>query len=435
MQQLINRKRYPGKRLLAVLLSILCLTALCGAGLYALAADNQVTVYLADIPRESDAQAGNANWGHGKLTFLNGWTYGAETHLTAKAGYDWNGVACYCLEPPASLHSGNVLTPQNTRNYWNSLPGNGLLNGDQQRALIAQVLQYGYRGNVNVDTWVTQNAAGSEELAKYLATQVLVWEVIVGERRADFSHVNPGDQGKNFCIEYINFSSPIATKVGNWYTKIVNDVTQGVKIPSFMNRDAGSAPAAQMTYDYKTKQYTAVLTDSNNVLSKFKLSAPDADLSVSGNKLTVTSSKPLKDVLLTATASVEIPGMVIWGDGILSKSGEGLQDVVCYWQSATDTQNAYARLNAVEKKTFGITLTKVDKDYPDHKLSGATFQVYADTDGSGKYEETNDKEAGTMKEDPTGVYTLNGLDPGTYFVRETKAPSGFELDTRVYPVT
>jgi hypothetical protein len=63
---------------LAVLLSVLCLTALCGAGLYALAADNQVTVYLADIPRESDAQAGNANWGHGKLTFLNGWTYGAE---------------------------------------------------------------------------------------------------------------------------------------------------------------------------------------------------------------------------------------------------------------------------------------------------------------------------------------------------------------------
>ena len=31
-----------------------------------------------------------------------------------------------------------------------------------------------------------------------------------------------------------------------------------------------------------------------------------------------------------------------------------------------------------------IALTKVDKDYPDNKLSGAVFEVYSDINGDGK---------------------------------------------------
>lgn len=34
-----------------------------------------------------------------------------------------------------------------------------------------------------------------------------------------------------------------------------------------------------------------------------------------------------------------------------------------------------------------IELTKVDADYPDNKLTGATFEVYKDVNGSGKMDD------------------------------------------------
>ncbi len=44
-----------------------------------------------------------------------------------------------------------------------------------------------------------------------------------------------------------------------------------------------------------------------------------------------------------------------------------------------------------------IELTKVDKDYPDNKLTGAEFEVYADTNGNGELDE-GDKLLGEMIE-------------------------------------
>ena len=37
--------------------------------------------------------------------------------------------------------------------------------------------------------------------------------------------------------------------------------------------------------------------------------------------------------------------------------------------------------------TGNIELTKVDADYPDNKLTGATFEVYKDVNGDGKLDD------------------------------------------------
>ena len=78
-----------------------------------------------------------------------------------------------------------------------------------------------------------------------------------------------------------------------------------------------------------------------------------------------------------------------------------------------------------------IELTKVDKDYPDNKLTGAEFEVYADTNGDGKLD-NGDKLLGTMTELDGGVYQLRY---GKYLVREKTAPTGFVLDENVYSVS
>ena len=81
-----------------------------------------------------------------------------------------------------------------------------------------------------------------------------------------------------------------------------------------------------------------------------------------------------------------------------------------------------------------IELTKVDKDYPDNKLTGAEFEVYTDTNGDGNLD-NGDKLLGTMTELDGGVYQMKELRYGKYLVREKTAPTGFVLDENVYAVS
>ena len=68
-----------------------------------------------------------------------------------------------------------------------------------------------------------------------------------------------------------------------------------------------------------------------------------------------------------------------------------------------------------------VQLTKVDKNYPDHHLSGAIFEVYRDGKLVDQMEELSD-----------GVYKLDDLPYGDYTLKETEAPKGFFLDEKTY---
>ena len=81
-----------------------------------------------------------------------------------------------------------------------------------------------------------------------------------------------------------------------------------------------------------------------------------------------------------------------------------------------------------------IELTKVDKDYPDNHLSGAVFEVFADTNGNGEFDK-DDELLGELTELDGGVYQMKELRYGKYFVREKTAPTGFVLDEKVYSVS
>ena len=93
-------------------------------------------------------------------------------------------------------------------------------------------------------------------------------------------------------------------------------------------------------------------------------------------------------------------------------------------KTITVTKDATASAEFVNKVIVGsVTLTKVDEDYPENKLTGAVFTVYK-----------SDKKTvvGTMKETETGVYRLEGLVYGEYYVQETKAPEYFVRDVNFY---
>ena len=93
---------------------------------------------------------------------------------------------------------------------------------------------------------------------------------------------------------------------------------------------------------------------------------------------------------------------------------------------------AVVEIEIVNIKIHGtVQLTKVDKDYPDNKLTEAVFEVYCDSNGNRKFDK-DDEKIGAMEEISTGVYELSGLSYGGYFVKEQKAPEGFYLDENTY---
>ena len=97
------------------------------------------------------------------------------------------------------------------------------------------------------------------------------------------------------------------------------------------------------------------------------------------------------------------------------------------------TDGAVIEIKAENRHIYGaVHTTKVDKDYPDHLLTGAVFEVYRDVNGNQQFDPDVDELVGTLSECEPGLYELAELRYGGYFLYEKQAPVNYVKDNGYY---
>lgn len=388
------------KRSMALFLAfLLCFTTFIGSAVtpaFASAAQSEVCVI--SFPREGDANY-NATWGHGDLNFMGGWHDKATRFLSVHAVGSFTGEISYCIEPGVNVLIGDKLT-QRDETYWDNYPSNlnPTISPDDIKLLIGRIMQYGYTGAVSVD-WRSQND-GAPLLAWATATQLLIWETVVGERDAEFNKVAP-TAGKDPILSEIDTGNPLYTMIMNYYASIEYNVQNHIKLPSFFARSTGRAPEVELTWD--GTQYSTTLTDTNNVLSlyTFTANAPRVHCSVNGNQLTITSATTTDGpVTITASKNNSVrKGIITWTDGHIGPDGT-VQDLVTYTQSVSDPIQGYLNVK------ISLGSMKIVKTSEDGNVAGIPFTIT----GNGVNK--------TVYTTGIGEIQVDNLAPSTYTVTE-----------------
>ena len=381
-----------------VMATVLSLSAFMSIGTStAFAASGEKTnVYMVDFPRDGDANYDGV-WGHSNLNLKNGWHTGSSTHTNLKAIGSYSGNIAYCIEPGVSLSSGQSMNKYD-ENYFNNITANGVISGDEIRLFIGRILQYGYRGTIST-SWRSQNESAANSIAHAYATQLLIWETVVGERDTNFNH--KAASGCSNVKDVINAKHPLRSKIMSYYNSMVSSVQKHTVVPSFCTKSSGSAKVNEL--EWNGSKYLATLTDSNGVLSNyaFKASISGVTFSTSGNKLTVSMDKaPSKEFTITASKKNGVRrGVVVWSEG---KHGQNssVQDVVTYAQEVSDPVSGYVKM----KVSYGSC--QIVKTSEDGKVDGINFTI----SGNGVNQ--------TVTTANGGKFQIDNLMPGVYTVTE-----------------
>lgn len=380
------------KRIISLLLAFSILMGI--AVVPVSAAAKKTEVYLMQLPRGVDPN--KSGWGNPKLTFMDGTGLEESTTMLIRAIDSHEGKTCYCIEPGVPQRTGDTLTQQDEK-YWDRFPDNQTIDVDTIQKLIAIIGYYGWNGNNNLD-WSSANATYADEMGNALATQLLIHEVIVGERKADFTKVDAHQYGCNNVSERFKSNNPIRKNIFEHYDRIVAAVQKHLKVVDF----GGST--FEMTYD--GEKYTVTLTDKNKVLSDYTFTSTDKNItfSKSGNKLTITTEKaPTGDISISGQKKVGKSRLFLtWSDGTLSQATTGnSQDFITYGEAVDDPLPATKIKLTVPKGNI-----KIEKTSEDGKVEGIPFDVV----GNGVNK--------TVKTDKNGTYTVKDLPAGTYTVTE-----------------
>lgn len=308
-----------------------------------------------------------------QTTVSDGYTVGTVGEELCKIFAD--GKEAYCIEPGHTLYSGNTLTEDGST-VWKNL-------GSAKQKAINLALLYGKPSS-------GKSLSGTED-QKWVATQLIVWEFVSGCRSTSEGYKCTNTKFiDGICAGGAN------PGVKSVYNAISKSLANYSIVPSFASAIASKAETYEMKYS--DGKYTLTLTDSNSILSDFSFKTTSGvSASVSGNKLTLTSSFPVNDAV-TFNSAKSMPSV---GNTTLIPYGDAtLQDVITGVENDADPIRAYFK---VKTSLGNLKLVKTSED---GNVANIEFTVKGD--GYSKTVKTNSK----------GEFELTDLVPGSYTVTE-----------------
>lgn len=267
-----------------------------------------------------------------QITVSDSYTVGTVGEELCKIFAD--GKEAYCIEPGHTLYSGNTLTEDGST-VWKNL-------GSAKQKAINLALLYGKPGS-------GKSLSGTED-QKWVATQLIVWEFVSGCRSTSEGYKCTNTKFiDGICAGGAN------PGVKSVYNAISKSLANYSTVPSFASAIASKTETYEMKYS--DGKYTLTLTDSNNILSNFSFKTTGGvSASVSGSKLTLTSSNPVNDAV-TFNSAKSMPS--VSGTTLVPYGDASLQDVITGVENDADPIRAYFK---VKTSLGNLKLVKTEED-------------------------------------------------------------------------
>lgn len=348
-------------------------------------------------------------WGDEVRTYQ--FTYADGSTATIKLGgmclHYVDGKIAYCIEPQVSS-SHNISytgTPGDDSGYWQKKLT------QQQRNAISLILLYGAPN-------YTKSTDKDIEFGYEGATQVLIWEIVMGLRSSTAPY------SRNDRRLYDTFAGGDFPSFDTGYAQIVKLMQAHLTIPSFSSTSQASAPEIILHYDAGSNLYKISVTDTNGVLaSDYSFTASGVTISKSGNTLHISASLSALEngsVLASATGRSLNPSnmaYMIW-------TASGKQTVATVTASNSPVK-AYFRVKADAVPGAAV----IQKASGSGDIEGYCFKIYrwnsntswyGKTDSNGKVYLTDSGYA----QSGTKTYTFSNLLDGEYTFMEVLSKKG-----------
>lgn len=381
----------------------------------------------------------------------------------------------FCIEPVVELHGADGQTVFiDSRDAFTRLTLN-------QKELIGAIIYYSGVSEIEANG-VTAQSIGNipdDYLAKYAATQILIWEVVSGMRYGYLNdETNNANVGKRrdgaiqsdiiygcrrFASDDTNFEHPISKteqtqKFKDAYNSIINNAIFAVKKPIVLNTNK-----ITLAYDSSQNKYVGSINTSTMTnglsLSDYSLSSNNGNVkaTVSGTIIKLESTKANQKAKITLTPKKDNKPFT---DGTAK---------ICIYQNVENSNKKWqTQIRPMEKKKTdppeievtvpnAATMEIEKKFYLSNgdgveRNAGTSTAYFAVTNSKGKYVKvsgtnplnytyngvsdslTNNCKIKLAKENNKFIFRIKNLPIDTYEVQEQDTQSGYLVDNTKYVV-
>ena len=301
--------------------------------------------------------------------------------------------AVYCIEPGKSVASGDKYNEDLANDYLKTV-SNNTLSTEEIHIALGRVFLYAYTGELKT----------VEAYNRYVATQFLVWEVLVGQRDINFNRVSNGYTSVEKMLT--NFKDSYAsTVVSKYYYEYESLIKAHSKSISFGKR---SSVIANATAVNAGSDGTYTFQDKNNQLKNFDATVTNGSVvSKSGNTLKIKANDGKTAVVTLKQNNVKDSGELT---GFLTLTNNSTQTLA---ELKADPRKYYAAVKGLETGTLELIKTSEDGIVANISFTvtgnGKTYNVK--TDAKGKISIPNVK---------AGEYTVTEVVPARYETQQSK---------------